>query len=323
MSTISAFMEKHFKHFNARETLQAAQAWRDLLDRGGQMFVTLAGAMSTGELGISLAEMIRAGKVHGICCTGANLEEDVFNLFGQRDYTQVPEYRDLTPKCECELRDKALNRVTDVCIPENIMLWSDSVLIEMWAEAAEKGEPKFPCEFMYALLDHPEASGKNHVPMENSWMAAAKEKNLAVFSPGWEDSTLGNMYCAKVMEGRIKNHRGVRGGTEQMQALAGWYRERCEAGTPVGFFQIGGGIAGDFPICVVPMLIQDCKQVDTPYWAYFCQISDAVTSYGGYSGAPPNEKITWHKLAVDTPTFMIQSDASIVAPMIFAYVLGW
>ncbi len=323
MSTISAFMEKNFRHFNARETLQAAQAWRELIDRGGQMFVTLAGAMSTGELGISLAEMIRAGKVHGICCTGANLEEDIFNLFGQEHYKQVPEYRDLTPKCERDLREKALNRVTDVCIPENVMLWSDSILIEMWAEAAEKGQPKFPYEFMYALLGHPDAQGKNHVPLESSWMVAAKEKNLAIFTPGWEDSTLGNMYCAKVMEGRIKDHRGVRSGTEQMQALAGWYRKRSEAGAPVGFFQIGGGIAGDFPICVVPMLIQDCKQKDTPYWSYFCQVSDAVTSYGGYSGAPPNEKITWHKLSVDTPSFMIQSDASIVAPLIFAYVLGW
>jgi deoxyhypusine synthase len=322
MSTISAFMERHFKHFNARETLQAAQAWKELLDRGGQMFVTLAGAMSTAELGKSLAQMIRQGKVHGICCTGANLEEDVFNLYGQNDYRQLPNYRDLTPEGERVLRDETYNRVTDVCIPEEVMLWSDSILVKMWSDAAEKGAPKFPCEFLFDLLDHPEARGKEHVSREDSWMLAAKEKNLAVFSPGWEDSTLGNMYCAKVMAGDIKNHGGVKSGTQQMEALAGWYRERSEAGTPVGFFQIGGGIAGDFSICVVPMLIQDCKQKDTSYWSYFCQITDATTSYGGYSGAPPNEKITWHKLDVDTPRFLIQSDATIVAPLIFAYVLG-
>jgi deoxyhypusine synthase len=90
----------------------------------------------------------------------------------------------------------------------------------------------------------------------------------------------------------------------------------------VGFFQIGGGIAGDFAICAVPTLIQDKKRDDVPFWGYFCQISDAATSYGGYSGAVPNEKITWGKLDVETPKFMIQSDATIVAPLIFGYVLG-
>lgn len=321
MPTISDFMEKNFKHFNAREALDAARAWRELLDRGGQMFLSMAGAMSTGELGISLAEMIREDKVHGICCTAANLEEDVFNLFGQRDYRHVPDYRSLSAGDEKKLRDEQMNRVTDVCIPEEVMLWSDQVLLEMWAQAAEKNQPRFPYEYMYALLDRPESQGKNHVPLENSWLVAAKEKGLPVFSPGWEDSTLGNMFTAAVMTGKVSSHRAVRPGTEQLEVLAGWYCERAAAGTPVGFFQIGGGIAGDFPICVVPMLLQDCKK-EVPYWAYFCQISDSTTSYGSYSGAPPNEKITWHKLDADTPKFVIESDATIVAPLIFSYVLG-
>ena len=41
------------------------------------------------------------------------------------------------------------------------------------------------------------------------------------------------------------------------------------------------------------------------------------------SGAVPNEKITWGKLGIDTPRFIIESDATIVAPLIFASVLGW
>ena len=104
--------------------------------------------------------------------------------------------------------------------------------------------------------------------------------------------------------------------------LSDWYRKNS-GGKGVGFFQIGGGIAGDFPICVVPMLRQDMEQEETPLWGYFCQISDSTTSYGSYSGAVPNEKITWGKLGVDTPSHVIESDASIVAPLVFAYVLGW
>lgn len=320
MATVSAFMETHFKHFNARETLAAAQAWKELLDRGGEMFLAMAGAMSTAEIGISLAEMIRQDKIHAICTTGANLEEDLFNLFSNRDYRMLPKYRDLSPEDEEKLRDAGFNRITDTCIPEDVMRVVDKYMLAMWQEAAEQGQSRFPYEYIYGLLDQPEVETYFQAPREQSWVVAAKEKGLAVFAPGWEDSTLGNSYCAEVMKGKIKNHHAVRTGTEQLQVLAEWYQERADRNVPVGFFQIGGGIAGDFPICAVPMLIQDVH-ARVPYWAYFAQIGDSVTSYGSYSGAVPNEKITWHKLGVDTPKFMINSDAAIVAPLIFAYVL--
>jgi deoxyhypusine synthase len=321
MSAISEFMERHFLHFNARETLDAAKAWCDLLDDGGQMLVALAGAMSTGELGISLAEMIRRGKVHAISCTAANLEEDVFNLFAHDDYRMVPDYRDLRPEDERELRDGGFNRVTDTCIPETVMRHTEDALKAMWAKAAKSDKALFPVEFLYAVLDDPSLSQHYAIPPENSWVLAARDKGIPVYSPGWEDSTLGNIFTASVMKGEVKDHSGVRRGTEQLQHLAEWYRARSREGTRVGFFQIGGGIAGDFAICAVPMLIQDCRE-DIPFWAYFAQISDSTTSYGSYSGAVPNEKITWYKLDVDAPKFMINSDASIVAPLIFAYVLG-
>jgi deoxyhypusine synthase len=322
MTTISGFMETHFKHFNARETLDAAKAWNALLDTGGKMFLTIAGAMSTAELGISLARMIREGKVHAICSTAANLEEDIFNLFAHHDYKLVPNYRDLSPAEEKALYDEGYNRVTDTCIPETVMRHTENILIDMWAEAADKGEAKFPYEYMYDVLDTPGIEEHFNVAREHSWVLAAKEMGLTIYTPGFEDSTMGNIFTARVMTGVIKHHHAIRSGTEQMQHLAEWYMEQAAAKTPIGFFQIGGGIAGDFPICVVPMLIQDLKKLDTPFWSYFCQISDSTTSYGSYSGAVPNEKITWGKLDEDTPKFMINSDAGIVAPLIFSYVLG-
>lgn len=321
MKSVSAFMDRHFLHFNARETVDAAKAWRRLLDGGGEMLVAMAGALSTGEIGISLAEMIRRGKVHAIACTAANLEEDVFNLFAHNDYRMVPNYRDLSPDDELRLRNEGLNRVTDTCIPESVMRHTERILVDMWAEAGDAGTPRFPWEYVYALLDVPELSEHYAIPPENSWVIAAKEAGIPIYSPGWEDSTLGNIFTARVMQGRIASHRAVRCGTEQLQHLAGWYLNRVRRGKQIGFFQIGGGIPGDFAICVVPMLIQDCRE-DIPVWSYFAQISDSTTSYGSYSGAVPNEKITWCKLDVDTPRFMINSDASIVAPLIFAYVLG-
>ncbi|MBX3420984.1 MAG: deoxyhypusine synthase family protein [Pirellulaceae bacterium] len=313
-------MERHYRHFNARETLATAQAYEKFVDDGGKMMVSLAGAMSTAELGISLAEMIRQGKVHAISCTAANLEEDLFNLFAHNDYRVIPDWRALSAEDEVQLYSQGFNRVTDTCIPEAVMMHMREYLTKYWVQQGLSGSGLFPYEYFYKLLDETELRQHYHIPIEDSWVYAAKQMNLRIYSPGTEDSTLGNMFTARVMDGTVKTHAALRSGTEQLQVLAEWYREQSRS-SPIGFFQIGGGIAGDFAICAVPMLIQDLEQ-DVPMWSYFAQISDATTSYGGYSGAVPNEKITWKKLSKSTPKFMIQSDATIVAPLIFAYVLG-
>jgi deoxyhypusine synthase len=319
---VSAFLEHHYRHFNAASLIDAARAYAVHLDGGGAMLVTLAGAMSTAELGISLAEMIRRDKVHAICCTGANIEEDVFNLVAHDHYVRVPHYRELSAADEQALLDRHLNRVTDTCIPEaEAMRRVERVLVDEWRAAEQAGERRFPYEFFYRALRRRELTDLAQIPLADSWLYAAMERDLPIFVPGWEDSTLGNMFAAQCMAGELASPLTVRTGVEAMMALADWY-STVSATRSIGFFQIGGGIAGDFPICVVPMLRQDLRR-EVPLWGYFCQISDSTTSYGSYSGASPNEKITWEKLAIETPKFVIESDATIVAPLVFAHVLGW
>lgn len=319
---ITAFMLNHFKHFNAASLVDAAQAYEAQLAAGHKMMITLAGAMSTAELGKSLAEMIRQDKVHIITCTGANLEEDVFNLVAHNHYKRIPGYRDLSPQDEQELLDQHFNRVTDTCIPEEeAMRRIEGHLYQAWKQADEQGDRFFPHEYFYKILLSGELKDKYQIDPKDSWLLAAAEKNLPIIVPGWEDSTCGNFFASYCINQEMKPFT-MKSGIEYMMYLSNWYRK--EAGKKgVGFFQIGGGIAGDFPICVVPMLHQDLELTDTPMWSYFCQISDSTTSYGSYSGAVPNEKITWGKLAVDTPKFVIESDATIVAPLVFAYLLGW
>ena len=320
---ISESITKHFRHFNAATVVDAAMGWTGLLGQGGGMFVTLAGAMSTAELGLTLAEMIRRDKIHAITCTGANLEEDIFNLVAHDYYRRIPNYRDLTPAMESDLLARHLNRVTDTCIPEEeAMRRIEHAVLQEWQRADGKGERYFPHEFLYSLLQKHVLREHYMIDPADSWLVAAAEKNLPLFVPGWEDSTLGNMFSAHCIAGDIRNVHTVKTGIEYMMELARWYTE-FTSNRPLGFFQIGGGIAGDFPICVVPMLHQDLHREDIPLWSYFCQISDSTTSYGSYSGAVPNEKITWGKLGEETPRFIIESDATIVAPLIFAYVLGW
>lgn len=318
---VSQFIEKHFLHFNAATLLDAARAYEDKIDAGHRMMVTLAGAMSTAELGKSLAEMIRQDKVHIISCTGANLEEDVFNMVAHSHYKRVPNYRDLSPAEEKILLDNHFNRVTDTCIPEEeAMRRIEDHLVEAWKGAEKGGKRFFPHEFFYQVLRSGKLETDPQVDPANSWLMAAAEKNIPIIVPGWEDSTCGNFFASHCINKEFSPNI-LKSGIEYMMFLADWYRGN--ASHKVGFYQIGGGIAGDFPICVVPMLHQDLGLTDIPVWSYFCQVSDSTTSFGSYSGAVPNEKITWGKLDVDTPRFIIESDATIVAPLMFAYILGW
>ena len=323
MSAIRNFIERHFRHFNARESLEAARAYQTHVETGGKMLLAMAGAMSTGEIGIILARMIREGKVHAISCTGANLEEDLFNLISKRDYEVIPSWRDLSPEDEVELRNRGMNRVTDTCIPQNAMREIEGRLLSCWQKAAASGDRRMPADFFFEVLEDPSLEKHYQIDPSHSWLLAAKESGIPVYVPGWEDSTMGNVFTANVLMGNLPDHLSVKTGTEQFQALMEWYQNEygTTATSSIGFFQIGGGIAGDFAICAVPCIVQDLN-CEVPSWGYFCQITDAQPSFGGYSGAPANEKITWGKISSDTPRFEINSDASIVAPLIFAWVLG-
>ena len=317
---IKEFIEKYYLHFNAATVVDATNAYQAHLDKGAPMMITLAGAMSTAEQGKLLAEMIRQNKVDIISCTGANLEEDIMNLVAHDHYERVPNYRDLTPQQEWDLLERGLNRVTDTCIPEEEAFRRlQAHIFELWKKAETAGERYLPHEFMYQMINSGVLEQYYQIDPKDSWMVAAAEKNLPIVCPGWEDSTMGNIFASYCFTGDL-NPSTVKSGIEYMTYLAKWYTDNSGT-TGVGFFQIGGGIAGDFPICVVPMLHQDLEKTDTPFWSYFCQICDSTTSYGSYSGAVPNEKITWGKLDIDTPKFIIESDATIVAPLIFASLL--
>ena len=256
---ISQFITHHYRHFNSAALVDAAKAFDEHMNKGGKMMLAMAGAMSTAELGISLAEMIRQDKFQIVSCSANNLEEDIMNLVAHSHYYRVPGYRDLTPEQEKQLLDNHMNRVTDTCIPEEEAFRRlEHHLLEVWKDMQAKGERLLPYEVIYRLLRSGVLEQYYEIDPKDSWVLAACEKNIPLVVP-----------------------------------------------------------------CVVPMMEQDLGWTGTPLWKYFCQISDSTTSYGSYSGAVPNEKITWGKLDVDTPKFIVESDATIVAPLMFAYVLGW
>lgn len=288
------------------------------LESGGKLFITLAGAMSTAGIGKLLAPMIRKGYIAGISCTGANLEEDVFRMMAFPHYTSIENWRALSPQDDEELFNNNMNRVTDVCIPEQEAIRAlEAHLLDAWQVATSTGVRQLPHRYFYDILRNETLLNTAKGDADASWVLAATEANLPVFVPGWEDSTMGNIFAARSMEGQVDSDC-VLSGIEYMKDLATWYEEQESA---LAFLQIGGGIAGDFPICVVPMLNQDLER-NVPLWSWFGQISESRPSYGGYSGAPPSEKITWGKIDASTPMFVVESDATIVAPLLFAYILN-
>ena len=321
---VSQFINHHFRHFNSAALMDAAKAYDEHINKGGKMMLAMAGAMSTAELGLSLAEMIRQDKISIVCCSANNLEEDVMNLVAHNHYYRVPHYRYLTPEQEQELLNNHYNRVTDTCIPEEEAFRRlEDHLVDIWNDMKAKGERLFPWEVMYRLLRSGVLEQYYEIDPKDSWVLAACEKNIPILVPAWEDCTTANIYTAHCIKGEFDASKSmIKNGIETMIFLTEWYKKNG-GGQGCGFFQIGGGTAGDFPICCVPMMEQDLGWKGTPLWAYFCQISDCTTSYGSYSGAVPNEKITLGKLSPTTPRFIIESDATIVAPLLFAYVLGW
>jgi deoxyhypusine synthase len=320
---ILEFVARNYKNFNARSTRDALFAYWDHVSKGGRMYWAVAGAMSSAQLGITLAPAIRAGLVHGLSVTGANLEESLFRLVAHHSYKDFPEYRYFTKEDDTKILKQRMRRVTDTSIPEDEAFRSvEKILVPMWLKATKNGERRYWHEYFYELvLSLPKSKFEGNP--DDCWLLAAAKANLPIVVPGHEDSTFGNIFASHVKFGEC-SAQIVKSGIEYMAGFYDDYKRLSKPSRPggagIGFFQIGGGIAGDFPICVVPSIKYDLQEPVRP-WAYFCQISDSTTSYGSYSGATPNEKITWDKLTEKTPMFVVESDATIVAPMMLTALL--
>lgn len=319
---VADFARRYMTHFNGGTAVRAAEAYVDRLKAGDAMMITLAGAFSTGEGGKWLAEMIRRDKVHAISSTGANIEEDVFNLVGHDDYVKLPRYRDMTPDDEQDLQKKHLNRVTDTAIPDTVMEPVISALQDRWEEADKANEPFFFHEPFYDILNDGTLKDKYQIDPKDSWMIAAAEKNLPIVVPGHADSSAANAFVASCLRGDISSLALVRSDMEYFARITAWYVEETKE-HGVGMWVLGGGISADFVQCIAPMVKLDLKRKDAKPWSYLAQIGDSHESLGGFSGCSPLEKMSgWSKLDKDTPIFDMKSDFTLVAPIMAAIILS-
>lgn len=326
---VSAFARETLKHCNAGAALQSALWLKEHLAKGGKLVVTLAGALSSFQVGVTLAELIRKGKVHLVSATGANHEESYYRYVAHSHYAYIPRYTELTPLQEAELRDTGLRRITDTFLPEDESVRiMEPHLLKFWRKAQKKGDRYFPHEYFQRLFSEKLIKADKGANPNDCWTKAAWEKNVPIVIPGFEDSTMGNIFASYTYSGKYRQDKFapldphiMKTGLEYFTFLYDWYMETAK-NHPIAFLQLGGGISADFPICVVPSLKHDLRlHKKVRDWAGFIEIGSSPMSYGSYSGAGGKEKITWDKLSPASYYQIIQSDATVVFPWMAAILL--
>ncbi|MBI5621424.1 deoxyhypusine synthase family protein [Candidatus Falkowbacteria bacterium] len=326
---ISAYAERALRHCNGGATVQSALWLKNHLAHGGKLVVTLAGALSSFQVGIMLAELIRKNKVHLISATGANHEESYYRYVAHSHYAYIPRYTELTPRQEAELRDAGLRRITDTFLPEDESVRiMEPHLLKMWQQAERQGKRYFPHEYFRRLFSTKLISPDRRANPADCWAYAAYQKNIPIVVPGFEDSTMGNIFSSYTYAGPHKpkgdtvvSSNVMKSGLEYFHLLYDWYLKESKQ-HPIAFLQLGGGISADFPICLVPSLKHDLRLKNIRDWAGFIEIGSSPMSYGSYSGAGGKEKITWDKLSTKSYYQIIQSDVTVAFPWIAAILLG-
>src|SRR3989338_5107529 len=326
---VSALAERTLNHCNAGATLQAAQWLKEHVHKGGKIVVTIAGALSSFQVGVMLAELIRKNKVHLVSATAANHEESYYRYVAHSHYAYIPRYTELTPVQEAELRDAGLRRITDTFLPEDESVRiMEPHLVKMWRDAQKKGERYFPHEYFRRLFEKNLIKPDKGANPNDCWTYAAYQKNVPIVIPGFEDSTMGNIFASYTYGGKYRADKDplldptiMKGGLEYFTWLYDWYMKESKD-SPIAFLQLGGGIAADFPICVVPSIKHDLKlHGKVRDWAGFVEIGSSPMSYGSYSGAGGKEKINWDKLSTKSYFQIIQSDVTVVFTWIAAVLL--
>lgn len=329
------------RHCNGGKIINAGLWLKQHTDNGGKIFLALAGAGSTFQVGIVISELIRAGKIAAISATGANLEESLYRLVANSYYARIPNYDELTRSEEKELAQIELCRITDTFIPEE-----ESVRVifpeleKLWREAEINKRYLLWHEYFFQLFERKMIKFDPTANVDDCWLYQAYLHKVPVFVPGAEDSTMGNLFSyisyngnhpvlSKYKPKQPISQAIICNSFSYMHRLAEWYLDNTEE-RGLAFLQLGGGIASDFPICVVPHIKADflwdqqkkIREKMVRAWAGFIEIYSSPMSFGSYSGAGFKEKITWEKLDVDTFGEQIFGDYTAHFPDIAAIILG-
>lgn len=337
---VSNWLVRTQLHCNGGKTVDAGLWLKDHCDQGGKIFLTMSGAGSSFQQGILIGELIREGKIAAISVTGANLEESLYRLVAHSCYAYIPDYTTLTRVEEKELDHAGLRRITDTFLPEEESVRIVLPQLEMlWREAEENGERLLWHEYFFRLFERNLITFDPAANPDDCWLYQAWLHKIPVLVAGPEDSTMGNIFSHACYNGKHDilskyklekpiNPAVVRPTFEYMHMLVEWYMDNTKE-RGLAFLQLGGGIAADFPICVVPHLKKDflgeqsieMQEKIVRSWAGFIEIHTSPMSVGSYSGAGGPEKLTWSKLEIYAYMSQIFGDYMVNFSLIVALIL--
>lgn len=343
MGPVTSFLVSKKIHCNGGATVRSGLYLRQHLLNGGKMFLTMSGAGSSFQMGKTISELIRAGKVHGISVTGANMEESLYRYVAHSQYAYIPKYAKLTAEQEEELRTVGIRRITDTFLPEeeSVRVVLDA-LMQLWTQAQEQGKSYLWHEYFFQLFERGLVQKDPEAREEDCWLFNAWKYKIPVYVPGWEDSTMGNIFTHACYTGEhpfLAQYKleepiskdVVKRNFEYMHHIAERYMDTAKSDSRIAFLQLGGGIAADFPICVVPHIKHDflaeepdaTKDASVQPWACFVEINSGDMSYGSYTAAGYDEKITWDKFAPGSFGQQIHGDYTVIFPDIAALIMNW
>jgi deoxyhypusine synthase len=301
--------------FTGRQIGEAADVL-EAMARDKECFVvmTLAGAMTVAKQGLIISELIDRGIVNAVVSTGALMAHGLVEATGRSHFRYNPDVPDT------ELYEQGYNRVYDTLEPEQNLDDVEEVMSEI-LEGWDHNEVVCSYKLNHAIGEHLAKRSKD----QRGILRSAYEKGVPVFVPAFTDSELG---LDVALNNRLRESTGRHklrfDPFEDLEHFAATLLRQ----TRLGIFTIGGGVPRNWSQQFGPFLELRHRRLgeNLPLkrYHYGVRICPEPVYWGGLSGSPYSEAISWGKFvppAEGGKFGEVFVDATVGMPLIVAAVL--
>jgi deoxyhypusine synthase len=324
--SLADLVDETFLAYNAARLREACRLFtQKMLEPDVTVGVSITGALTPAGLGISaLIPLMRAGFIDWIITTGANLYHDTHFGIGLSLHQGSTAISDVT------LRDEEVVRIYDIFFDYSVLLDTDAFFRRV-IEGEEFQRPMSTAEFHNLCGKYVLERGRKLGLEDKSFLAAAYELGVPLYTSSPGDSSIGMNVAAKALQGnRLAFDPSLDVNETASIVLAakrGAIHGRGDKGRKHGgksaVFILGGGSPKNFMLQTEPQ-IQEVLGIDERGHDYFLQITDARPDTGGLSGATPGEAVSWGKVDPDRlpDAVVCYVDSTIALPLITSYALA-
>lgn len=269
----------------AGELSRAVELYSQMIMEGAVVFLGLAGPLVPGGLRKVITDIIRSGMANVVVSSGANIVHDMIEAFGGTHYSGSFNADDV------ELRDKGIGRVGNIYVPKEDFIVFEKRCREIFKGIPEKLRVNLSVRELLSIIG---ASIKD----KGSFLKAARDFDVPVFSPGITDSMLGLQLFFYSQEEKV-----VLNVLKDMKELADIVFKADKAGA----LMIGGGVPKHYILGVNTLR----DGID-----YGIQITTDRGDGGSLSGAKLEEAISWGKAGKKARLVSLVGDATILLPLL-------